>query len=216
MTDQQEPWDRERARRHAGWARVASRLYYAPFAKRVATSLSSTENGPTLVDLGTGPGILAIEVHKLLPHARIIGVDPSGEMLKIARGNAVESGMLDFEGRLGRAEEMPIETNSVDLVFSHFSFHEWQDPAKGLSEVFRILKCGGSVVLRDFNRTWFSGWKRSLVKLLSAAVGESYEGHLEMFRFSFEEIAGMLKEAGFDEIEGKRKGLILFIQGTKG
>jgi ubiquinone/menaquinone biosynthesis C-methylase UbiE len=216
MTDQQELWDRERAKRHAGWARIASRLYYAPFARRIAASLSSTENEPILVDLGTGPGVLAIEVHRILPHARVIGVDPSAEMLEIARGNAVESGMLNFEGRLGRAEEIPIETNSVDLVFSQFSFHEWQDPAKGLSEVFRILKRGGSVVLRDFNRAWFSGWKRGLVKLVSSAIGECYEDHLEMFRFSFEEVASLLREAGLAEIEGKGKGLVLFAQGAKG
>lgn len=216
MTDQQELWNREKAKRHAGWARMASRLYYAPFARRIAASLSTAENEPILVDLGSGSGILTIEVHKLLPHAKMIGVDPSSEMLEIARGSAVESGKLNFEGRLGRAEEIPIETNSVDLVFSQFSLHEWQDPAKGLSEVFRILKHGGSVVLRDFSRAWFSGWKRGLVKLLSAAVGESYEDHLEMFRFSFEEVASLLKEAGFDEIEGKGKGLVLFIRGVKG
>lgn len=110
--------------RHAGWAKMASGLYYTPFVRRIAASLSSPENEPILVHLGTGPGILAIEVHKLLPHARVIGVDPSGEMHEIARGNAVESGMLNFEGRLGRAEEIPIETNSVDLVFSQFSFHK--------------------------------------------------------------------------------------------
>ena len=216
MAKQQEMWDEEKAKRHAVWARMASRFFYAPFAKRIAASLSPTGDEPTLVDLGTGPGILSLEVHKLLPQARIIGVDPSGDMLEIARSNAAESGMLNYEARLGSAEEIPLEDDSVDLVFSQVSFHEWEDPAKGLSEVFRILRHGGSIVLRDFNRAWFSGWKRTLVKLLSAAVGESYQDHLEMFRFSLEEVAGLLKGAGFEETEGKGRGLVLFVRGSKG
>jgi ubiquinone/menaquinone biosynthesis C-methylase UbiE len=215
MTVQHKPWNKEKAKRHAGWARIASSFYYAPFARRIAASLSTAENEPILVDLGCGSGILSVEVHRLLPYAKIIGVDPSRQMIEIAKGYASERERLNFEGRPGKAEEMPIQTNSVDLVFSQFSFHEWQDPAKGLSEVFRVLKRGASIVLRDFNRAWFSGWKRGLLKLLIAAIGESLEDHLEMFRFSFKEVASLLKEAGFDEIEGKGKGMVLFIRGTK-
>jgi ubiquinone/menaquinone biosynthesis C-methylase UbiE len=215
MSEQQEMWDRERAHRYAGSVKIASRLYYAPFAKRIAARFSSPENEPILVDLGTGPGFLAIEVHKLIPHARIIGVDPSGEMLEIARDNAAESGMPNFEGKLGKAEEIPLEANSADMVFSQFSFHEWQDQAQGLCEVFRVLKRGGRIVIRDFNKAWFSGWKRSLLKLTCGAFGENYEDHLEMFRFGFEEVASLLREAGFDEIEGKGKGLVMFIQATR-
>lgn len=215
MTDSQGPWDKEKAERHAGWARMMSRLIYAPFARKIAASLSPTLNEPVLVDLGTGPGVLAIEVHKLLPHARVIGIDLSAVMLEIAKGNAVKSGMTNFEGRIGNADEIPVETGSVDLVFSQFSLHEWEDAEKGLSEVHRILKCGGSVMLRDFNRVWFTGWKRGLVKFLSAVVGESYEDHLEMFRYSFDDVAGLLKEVGFAEIKGKAGGLVLLIQGSR-
>jgi methylase of polypeptide subunit release factors len=86
MTEQQE-WDKERAEQHARWAKMASRLSYAPFAKRIVRSLAPLERDSTIVDLGTGPGILSIELNKLLPQAKIIGVDLSSDMLEIAKKN---------------------------------------------------------------------------------------------------------------------------------
>ncbi len=214
MAEQQE-WDKERAEQHARWAKMSSRLSYAPFARKIVASLAPLESGAVIVDLGTGPGILAIELHKLWPQAKIIGVDLSSDMLEIARKNADEAGMSDFETRLGKAEEIPIESNSVSLVVTQSSFHEWEDPRQGLSEIFRILKPGGSLMLKDYNRDWLSGWRRSLLKFLLAMVGESYEDHVGMFKFTFDQVADLLREAGFDEIKGKARGLQFFVQAVK-
>jgi len=214
MAEQQE-WDKERAEQHARWAKMTSRLSYAPFARKIVASLAPLESGAVIVDLGTGPGILAIELHKLLPQAKIIGVDLSSDMLEIARKNADEAGMSDFETRLGKAEEIPIESDSVSLVVTQSSFHEWEDQRKGLSEIFRILKPGGSLMLKDYNWDWLSGWRRSLLKFLLTMVGESYEDHVGMFKFTFDQVAGLLKEAGFDEIKGKKSGLQFFVQALK-
>ena len=214
MAEQQE-WDKERAEQHARWAKMASRLIYAPFARKIVESLAPMESGSTIVDLGTGPGILSIELHKLLPQAKIIGIDLSSDMLEIARKNADEAGMSNFETRLGKAEEIPVEPNSVNLVVTQSSFHEWEDQRKGLSEIFRILKPGGSLILKDYNRSWLSGWRRGLFKFLLTMVGESYEDHVGMFKFTFDQVADLLKEAGFDEINGKARGLQLFVRAVK-
>jgi ubiquinone/menaquinone biosynthesis C-methylase UbiE len=214
MPEHQE-WDKGRAEQHARWAKVASRLSYAPFAKKIAGSLAPLESGSTIVDLGTGPGILAIEIHKILPQAKIIGVDLSSDMLEIARKNADEVGMSDYETRLGRAEEIPVESNSVNLVVTQSSFHEWEDQRKGLFEIFRILKPGGSLILKDYNCSWLSGWRHSLFKFLLKVVGESYEDHVGMFKFTFDQVADLLREAGFDEIKGKARGLQFFVQAVK-
>lgn len=206
MTVQEELWGQERAGKHARWTKIGSRVVYAPFARKIVKCVAPLERGATIVDLGSGPGGLSIELGKLLPQVNVIGVDPSDEMLKIASENAHEAGMSNYETRLGRAEEIPMESDSVDLVVTQSSFHEWEDVQKGLSEVFRVLKSGGSLILKDYDRTWLSPWKRKLLGLFH---------HLDMFKFTFEEVAALLREAGFDEVKGKGKGQQFFVQALK-
>lgn len=206
MTEQQELWDEGKAQNEAKWMKMGSRVVYAPFARKIVKCVGPLERGSSIVDLGTGPGLLSIELNKLLPQVKIVGVDPSSEALEIARKNADEAGMSNYETRLGRAEEIPIESDSVNLVVTQSSLHEWENPPKGLSEIFRALKPGGSLMLKDYNRDWLSPWKRSLFRFFH---------HLEMFKFTFREVVDLLREAGFDETKGEERGVQFFVQALK-
>jgi ubiquinone/menaquinone biosynthesis C-methylase UbiE len=206
MSERDVVWDEEHAEGFARWMRVGSRLFYAPFAKQIVKSLPPVEAGSTIVDLGTGPGLLSVELCRLLPQARVIGVDPSAEMLEAARRNADQAGVLNYETRLGGAEQLPLRSSSGGVVVSQSSFHEWDETHKGLSEVFRVLEPGGQVILKDYNRTWLSVWKRTV-------FGRFH--HLDMFRFSFSEVAESLREAGFVEVRGEEGGLQFVVYARK-
>jgi ubiquinone/menaquinone biosynthesis C-methylase UbiE len=152
MSLHQERWnDEERARKYAKQSGLVSRLLYAPFAQKGLAYLSPSQLEPTIVDLGCGPGHLAVELARLRPQARIVCIDPSSEMLQLAGQNVVDAGLANCEASLGDAEQIPLESDSVDLILSQSSFHEWRDQQKGLLEIRRVLKPGGSLILKDYN-----------------------------------------------------------------
>jgi ubiquinone/menaquinone biosynthesis C-methylase UbiE len=206
MSEANVVWGKEHAESYARWMRVVARFFYAPFARQAVRLLPPAQAGSTIVDLGCGPGLLGVELCKGMPRAKVIGVDPSAEMLEVAETSADRAGVSNYETRLGSAERMPMGPSSVALVISQASFHEWDDPQEGLSEVFRVLEVGGSLILKDYNRAWLSGWKRAL-------LGRVH--HLHMFKFSCSDVADLAREAGFDEVRGDDGGLQFLVHATK-
>lgn len=207
MNGQQEQWqDKKRAGEYAKQRSLTSKLVYAPLARQAVACLEPVIGEQVFVDLGCGPGFLGIELGRLRPRARIIGVDPSNEMLQIARENASVARLLNYEARQGKAEEIPLESGCGDLVISQSSFHEWEDPQRGLAEIYRVLRPGGSMILKDYNLVWLSAWKRKLLGLLHP---------LHMFKFGFDDVASMARDASFERIQGKGKGLQYFLVATK-
>jgi len=99
-----------------------------------------------------------------------------------------------------------LDSGCGDLVISQSSFHEWEDPHRGLAEIYRVLRPGGSLILRDYNLAWLSAWKRKLLGLLHP---------LDMFEFDFDNVASMARETGFEQIQGQAKGLQYFLVATK-
>jgi ubiquinone/menaquinone biosynthesis C-methylase UbiE len=199
MTLQHGRWqDEGRARRYAKQSGLVSRLVYAPFAQKVVAHLSPSQSQPTIVDLGCGPGYLTVELGRLRPQARIVCIDPSSEMLQLARQNVAKAGLANCEASVGNAEQIPLESESADLIVSQSSFHEWADRRKGLLEIRRVLKPGGSLILKDYNLAWLSDWKRRLLGAFH---------HLGMFKFDADQVVALLKQAGFQDVEVVSKGV---------
>jgi ubiquinone/menaquinone biosynthesis C-methylase UbiE len=206
MMEQEQQWNKEHAESYSRGMRLVSSVFYSRFARGIVNRLPSIGKGSTVVDLGCGPGLLSIELCKLLPSARIIGVDPSTEMLEVARRNADEARVSNYDSRRGAAERMPLESKSVDLVVTQASLHEWDSVEEGFSEILRVLRPGGSLIVKDFNRNWLSPWKRALVKPFH---------HLGMFKYSVDDVVGFLDDTGFRDVEGDQAGLQFLVQAAR-
>jgi len=107
-------------------------------------------NAQTVLDLGAGTGKLSRSL--VARGLATIAVDPSEPMLAELRRTAPE-----VDARLGRAEEIPLPDGSVDAVLVAQAWH-WVDPARGLPEVHRVLRPGGTFGLawntRDNRTPW--------------------------------------------------------------
>jgi ubiquinone/menaquinone biosynthesis C-methylase UbiE len=127
-------------------ARRLLRPAYRRFAQDVAAA--APEAG-TVLDVGTGPGVLLVEIARLRPDLRLTGVDLSPDMVAAAQRNLAE-----FSGRAyarhGDVAELPFPDASFDLIVSSLSLHHWDHPRAAGPELARVLRPGGQVYLYDF------------------------------------------------------------------
>lgn len=97
-----------------------------------------------LVDLGCGSGFW---LPRYADAAEVIGVEPDPDLVSLARSRPGGAQVL-----AGSAEHIPLDDSSVDVVHARFAYffpHPSFDPSPGLSEVGRVLRPGGSLVVID-------------------------------------------------------------------
>ena len=102
--------------------------------------------GATVLDLGCGAGLDSlIAARRVGPEGKVIGVDFSDAMLVCARQAAVETEAGNVEFRRADAEELPLDTDSVDVALVNGIFN--LNPARDaiLSELGRVVRPGGTV-----------------------------------------------------------------------
>lgn len=116
--------------------------------RRLAGAVSGSK---TVLDIATGTGEVAIETVDVLPEARVFGVDPSPEMLLLARKKIVSRGLSErISLARSRAEALPFKDGSFDAVTIAFGIRNTVDPALSLSEMRRVLRPGGRAVVLEF------------------------------------------------------------------
>ncbi len=113
-------------------------------------------NPKQLLDIATGTGDLAIMMAKLHPE-KIIGLDISEGMLEVGKQKIAKANLSDkIEMMLGDSEEMPFENNTFDGITVSFGVRNFANLDKGLQEIHRVLKPGGTfVILETSNPTRF-------------------------------------------------------------
>ena len=147
----------------------ARRFMMPVFHGLVAKTAKMNLPGKRVLDIGTGTGILAIELAKAHPDWQIIGIDISDNMLKIARENAAQAGLTnEIEFWQYSAEALPFEDGFFGLVVSNASLHLWTDPVKIFKEIARVTARQGYCLIWDNLRlTIFN----SLLNLVGALLG---------------------------------------------
>ncbi len=112
-------------------------------------NFAELKEGETVVDLGSGAGIdVFLSAKKVGRTGKAIGVDMTDGMLAKARKNAVDYDNVEF--RKGDIEErIPVDDSSADAVISNCVINLTMDKVRAFSEVRRILKGGGRMIISD-------------------------------------------------------------------
>jgi ubiquinone/menaquinone biosynthesis C-methylase UbiE len=118
-------------------------------AKEVCSKISSGR----ILDLGTGPGYLPIEIAKNAPSLEVFGIDLSSGMIDIANKNASDLGLSNrVKFQVANVSNLPFDDGFFDLIISTLSFHHWLDPLACFKEIHRVLKKNGEVHIYDLRR----------------------------------------------------------------
>ncbi len=169
---------------------IINRNGYWSYDYRITSKILMRWNVKNLIDIGCGNGAFLSIFHKAAPGVKLSGLDLSSEMVAQSRRRLPDADIVE-----GDAENMPFDAETFDAVSCHMSIHHHPHPNRSISEMYRILKKGGCVVineltgpapLRRFMNWCFTKWPTG-----DHAV------------YSRTEMEKMLREAGFEHIHSR-------------
>jgi SAM-dependent methyltransferase len=109
-----------------------------------AARLSGNER---VLDIATGPGLIAEAFAKAA--REVVGVDLTEAMLAIAEARRKERKIENLSFRSGDVQQLPFEAGEFDVVVCRFAFHHFEDPERVLSEMTRVSRKNGLVLVED-------------------------------------------------------------------
>ena len=159
---------------------------------------SKIKKGMTVLDLGSGAGKDVFIAAPLVgPKGRVIGVDMTPEMLKLAKANQLKfekrTGLSNVEFRKGLIEKLPVKDGEAHLIISNCVINLSPDKPEVFREAYRALKPGGFIVVSDIvlNRELLPALKKHAGLYASCVAGA-------LLRRDY---LGAIKGAGFKGIK---------------
>lgn len=191
--------------------------------KRFVEDMAQEVERGRILDVGTGPGYVSIEIARRIPGVFIDGIDLSEGMIRMAQFHAKKAGLekrLHFEVGDGCSIRFPNE--SYDIVICVGSLHHWRDPLRVFNEIFRVLKQGGEVWIHDtladaadedidechclYRKMQPSLFMRVLIGVLFPKSG------IRFGAYSKGELEEIIKSTKFETYEFKKDGVFIIIK----
>lgn len=167
---------------------------YADTARRL---LGEGARPGRLVDLGCTIGGATRALKRAFPGAEVFGCDVSAPALTLAHLRAMEQG-LDITWVQAAAESLPFDDASVDLIGSHWLFHEMTPAAirESLREAWRTLRPGGAIMVQDMYLTPGGEVGRWLAAGYAARNNEPFA-----YSYANMDMRAELEAVGFAEVD---------------
>lgn len=160
--------------------------------ERMVRLLNPSKN-ETVLDVATGTGYLAMA---LSPYVKqVMGLDITPKMLGLAVQAARERGLDNIANKVGDVEHLPFKESSFNVVACRFSFHHFPEPMKSISEMTRVLKTGGKLVIEDM----ISSQDHTKSKYQNTIEYLRDPSHIRHYQIS--EMEQMLREGGLGIVD---------------
>lgn len=171
------------------------KLWRRRVVKFVARACRDIES-PKILDIATGTADLAIAMAREVPRAELLGVDPSDGMLKVGVGKIAAAGLSErLTLSCQSAENLTIEDEQYDVTTAAFGVRNFSDLERGLSEMVRVTRSGGWVVVLEFStppnrafRGCYNLYSRNILPRIGALLSKDRKAY-EYLPASVEEFA---------------------------
>ena len=154
------------------------------FYARVTGEVAAAYPRGKLLEIGSGPGRLAVRLAREAPGMTLTGVDISDAMVERAARRAAGAGLSErVRFKVGDVAAMPLPDGEFDGVVSTLSLHHWPELTHGLAEIHRVLKPGGEARIYDLAHwLWLPAQGGNRLAQLAAASPFG-EGEVEVVRW---------------------------------
>jgi demethylmenaquinone methyltransferase/2-methoxy-6-polyprenyl-1,4-benzoquinol methylase len=121
--------------------------------RKKAIKMLKRDNPGTILDVATGTGDMALLAYRILKPGRIVGIDISEQMLEVGRKKIEKEGLTGkITLETGDSETIKFAENTFDAVMAAFGVRNFENLENGLSEMLRVLKPGGQLVILEFSK----------------------------------------------------------------
>ena len=168
--------------------------------RRQAVQRLAARHGETVLDVGCGTGLNFVQLEAALrPAGRLIGIDPTPEMLAQARTRAERHGWTNVELVRATAEDADIPTNGADAALI-CGVHDVMRSQSALANVLRHLRHGGRVVAAGAK--WAPWWQPASagLNLLTWSVNRDYVTTFEGFDRPWSRLADLLADFRVEQV----------------
>lgn len=140
---------------------------FQDWAERIA-GVAGLARGQRVLDVACGTGVLArAAAARVAPGGTVVGLDPNEDMLAVASRKSPQ-----LEWRQGRAEWLPFEDESFDVVVSQFGMMFFEDSVAAIREMMRVLRPGGRLTVAVWDELENSPGYATLTALLDRLFGQ--------------------------------------------
>jgi ubiquinone/menaquinone biosynthesis C-methylase UbiE len=169
--------------------------------KQAAFFVPHLRQGMHVLDCGSGPGSVTVDLAFLVAPGQVVGIDIGESEVERARGLASERGAANVRFETGNVYNLPFADDTFDAVFSNALFDHLSKPLDALSEMRRVLKPGGVVGIRAADADCYLSYPHNPAMQKYGDWTSRRKAEQGINRRIGKQLRAMLQEVGFTRVE---------------